>query len=303
MSAGMMPAMKVLNVIGAGRVARTLASLWRARGVFAIRDVLDRTPEGGLAAVAFIGDGRAVDSLDAMRASDVWMIATPDREIVSMAQKLAEATVLREGDVVFHCSGSIASTELATASAAGAHAASVHPLKTFADPHVAVRTFAGTYCAAEGDRPALAVLAPAFEAIGGRVCEIDPQFKTIYHAASVVVCNYFTALLETGLRCYAKAGLDRETAARMMEPLVRETLDNVLRLGTARALTGPIARGDDAVVKRHLGALDAWDARVAAIYRELGLVALDLAREQGEADRVALKRLKRLLTPAGGGAL
>ena len=55
----------------------------------------------------------------------------------------------------------------------------------------------------------------------------------------------------------------------MMEPLVRETLENVLALGTARALTGPIARGDDAVVKRHLEALSAWDARIAAIYREL----------------------------------
>jgi predicted short-subunit dehydrogenase-like oxidoreductase (DUF2520 family) len=251
--------------------------------------------------VAFIGEGRVVDTLDAMRASDVWLIATPDREIVRMAQALATAGILRNGDVVFHCSGSIASTELSRATAAGAHVASVHPLKTFADASEAVRTFAGTYCAAEGDTAALDVLAPAFERIGGRVCAIDPRFKTIYHAASVIVCNYLTALLETGLRCYEEAGLERETAARMMEPLVRETLDNVLELGTARALTGPIARGDDAVVKRHLAALDAWDGRVAAIYRELGMVALELARGQGEADRTALERLEVLLKPGAGG--
>ena len=292
--------MKTLNVIGAGRVARTLASLWSGRGAFAVQDVVAASAHSARSAVAFMRAGAASTAIDRMRAADVWMIATPDREIVNAANALARLGLLRGGDVVFHCSGSIASLELGAAAAAGAHVASVHPLKTFADPHDAIRTFAGTYCAAEGDDAALAVLGPAFEQIGGRICRIDSQSKTVYHAASVIVCNYLTALLETGLRCYGKAGLERETATRMMEPLVRETLENVLTLGTARALTGPIARGDDPVVKRHLDALGAWDARIAAIYRELGVVALDLAREQGEADEAALRRLAALLEKRGG---
>jgi predicted short-subunit dehydrogenase-like oxidoreductase (DUF2520 family) len=86
----------------------------------------------------------------------------------------------------------------------------------------------------------------------------------------------------------------------MIEPIVRETLENVLELGTARALTGPIARGDHAVVASHLYALDAWDARIASIYRELGLIALDLARERGEADGAALDRIGALLREADG---
>ena len=52
--------------------------------------------------------------------------------------------------------------------------------------------------------------------------DIEPQSKTIYHAASVFVCNYLTALLEIGARCYEKSGLDRGTAMQVMEPLVRE---------------------------------------------------------------------------------
>ena len=81
----------------------------------------------------------------------------------------------------------------------------------------------------------------------------------------------------------------------MMEPLVRETLDNVFSIGPARALTGPIARGDDEVVKRHLAALDAWNERIAAIYRDLGSVALALARERNEAGPDALLRIEVLL--------
>jgi predicted short-subunit dehydrogenase-like oxidoreductase (DUF2520 family) len=281
-------------VIGAGRVGRTLAALWRQKQVFTVQDVLDGTPEGAQAAVAFIAEGCAVERITAMRAADVWMIATPDGMIAATAQALAAAGLVRSRDIVFHCSGSIASTEISGA-LPGARAASIHPLKSFADAAAGVLTFGGTWCAAEGDDAALAVLVPAFESIGGRVAPFDPQFKTVYHAASVVVCNYLTALLETGLKCYEKAGLPRETATAMMEPLVRETLENVLRLGTQAALTGPIARGDDAVVAKHLLAIDGWDARIGALYRELGAVALELSRSRGEADPDALRRIEALL--------
>jgi len=134
------------------------------------------------------------------------------------------------------------------------------------------------------------------ERIGAIVSNIDPGFKTIYHAASVIVCNYLTALLETGVRCYEKAGFTREDALRMIEPLVRETLDNAFKLGTVQALTGPIARGDHAVVARQVEALGAWEPRIAAIYKDLGAVAVDLARAQGEADAGALAAIERVLT-------
>jgi predicted short-subunit dehydrogenase-like oxidoreductase (DUF2520 family) len=111
----------------------------------------------------------------------------------------------------------------------------------------------------------------------------------------VIVCNYLTALMEAGLRCYAAAGVPRGVAATMMEPIVRETLDNVFQLGTADALTGPIARGDHPVVARHLQALAAGEPVLHALYRNLGAVALDLARARGEADPDALARIERLL--------
>ncbi|MGZ8268186.1 MAG: Rossmann-like and DUF2520 domain-containing protein [Burkholderiales bacterium] len=287
--------MKTLNVIGAGRVGRTLASLWEEKHTFAVQDVLDGSEKGARSAVAFIGDGTPVMAIAEMRPGDIWMITTPDRQIVATAEALASCGRLRADDVVFHCSGSMSSADLAAVAAAGALVASVHPLKTFAEPRDAVRTFTGTHCAAEGDRAALEVLQPAFERIGGNVSLIDAQAKIIYHAASVIVCNYLNALVETGLRCYEKAGLARENASGMIEPILRETLDNVIRLGPAHALTGPIARGDAPVVARHLEALESCDPRVAEIYRGLGNVAVELARARGDAQPEALDRIETLL--------
>lgn len=288
--------MKSLNIVGAGRVGRTLASLWEEKHTFAVQDVLDGTEPGARSAVAFIGDGMAVAAIDKLRHADIWMITTPDRQIRTTAGRVAAAGLLRAGDVVFHCSGSMSSADLDAASSAGALVASVHPLKTFAEPRDAVRTFAGTHCAAEGDDGALQILRPAFERIGGNVSLIDARSKVVYHAASVIVCNYLAALIETGLRCYEKAGIPRDTASAMTQPILRETLDNVIQLGPAHALTGPIARGDAAVVARHLQALDAWDTTVAQIYRQLGRAAVGLARARGEADAEALDAIEALLS-------
>ena len=292
--------MKTLNIIGAGRAGRTLTALWFQRKVFAIQHVLNRTPASTRDAVAFIGAGRPAAALTAMQAAGVWLLATPDGEIVSAAASLAGNGLLRAGDVVFHCSGAMSASDLRTVVPRGVLVASVHPLKSFADPAEALRTFTGTYCSAEGDAAALAVLKPAFEQIGARVAVIDAQFKTVYHAASVMVCNYLTALMEAGLQCYEKAGLPRNTATAMMAPLVRETLDNVLRLGTVNALTGPIARGDHAVVARQLQALRQFNPQLAEIYRVLGVTAVQLSRAQGGASAESLTILEDELKGALG---
>jgi predicted short-subunit dehydrogenase-like oxidoreductase (DUF2520 family) len=64
---------------------------------------------------------------------------------------------------------------------------------------------------------------------------------------------------------------------------LRGTVANLER-GPAAALTGPIRRGDVATVRRHLAALAPEEQ---SLYRELGRVALRLAREAGLADEAA----------------
>ncbi len=284
-----------LNIIGPGRVGRTLGVLLQRANLCAMQDVLSAEVATAETAVAFIGAGHAVRKLSDLRTADVWLLTPPDAAIATVATALAATGRVRQNDIVFHCSGSQPSSLLAPLAATGAHIASVHPLKSFADPAAAIKSFAGTYCAAEGDAAALAVLTPWFEQLGAKVTVIDPAGKTLYHAASVLVCNDLTALMEAGLRAYAGAGLDRATAQAMMEPLVRETLDNIFALGTTRALTGPVARGDADVLTRQLAALKQLDPRIAEAYRALNQIAVELAKAQGGASAVALQAVTQAL--------
>lgn len=296
--------MDAVSFIGCGAVGQVIGRLFREKGVFEIRDILNRSPESSRAAAAFIGAGRPVADLASMGPADLFIVAASDDSISGCAHALAGSGLVRKGTVVCHLSGALSSEVLAPAREAGALVASVHPVKSFADRALSASGFAGTWCGIEGDEAAVAVLTDAFLAIGARTFGVDTRFKTIYHAGSVLVCNYLTSLLEAGTLAYEKGGLPRETALQVMEPLVRGTVDNIFRAGTERALTGPIARGDAAVVSRQVAALQEWNPDVAEVYAALGRIAVDLSRRRGTASAADLALIRAvldgLLRPEGG---
>lgn len=292
--------MKTLSIVGAGHVGKALGQLWTGAGMFRIQGILNRSPESAEAAAEFIGAGEPARDYAGLRRADIYLVATSDDAIRPCAEALARAGHLRPGAIVFHCSGALSSAELAVAP--GIAVASVHPVKSFADPQAAAAGFAGTHCGVEGGGTALAVLVPAFERIGARCFAIDPARKIFYHAGSVFAANYLVSLLEAALRVYGQAGIDRATALGVIEPMVRGALDNVFNRGPAAALTGPVARGDAATVERQRQALLAWDRDMGELYSRLGAVAVELAREQGKARPADLDALAALLgrEPRGG---
>jgi predicted short-subunit dehydrogenase-like oxidoreductase (DUF2520 family) len=258
--------------------------MWARDGVFEIRDVLTRSRDSAAAAVKFIGAGHAVSRLEEMRGAEVWMIATRDDAIVPSCATLAASGKVTPDDIVFHVSGATPSSDLKPVKDRGALVASVHPIKTFTDAEQAVQTFPGTFCSAEGDPGALEVLRPAFESIGAKVFDIAPEMKPIYHAGGVFACNYLAALIEAALRAHEKAGIPRAASLSALEPLVRETVDAIFEQGPAKALTGPIARGDAVTVKRQLARVREWDVNMGELYRGLGLLAVALAETAGKLD-------------------
>lgn len=275
--------MATLNLVGAGHVGRALGRLFAAGGAFTVQDVLTRNEASAREAVDFIGAGRACASLAQMRPADVWMLAVGDDAIVPACAALANSGQLA-GAVVFHCSGAKASGELQAASAAGAHVASVHPIRSFADPQAVAADFAGTFCGIEGDAQALALLEPAFMAIGARLVRIDPAAKTVYHAAAVFASNYLVTVVDAALRAYEAAGVPASVARELARPLATEALANVFRLGPEAALSGPVARRDFATVARQQDAVTRWDAATGRLYEALVPPTAELARrKRGEA--------------------
>jgi predicted short-subunit dehydrogenase-like oxidoreductase (DUF2520 family) len=195
--------------------------------------------------------------------ADLVLLAVPDAEIAAAAAAIAP------GRLVGHISGA---TTLATL--APHEAFSLHPLMTVTGAQAT--PFGGATAAVAGSTARALETAKALAAhLGLRVVEVADEDRAAYHAAASIASNFLVTLEGAAERLAATAGVDREA----LVPLVRATLENWAALGPERALTGPIARGDDATVARQRDAiaqrcpelLPAWDA-LADLTRRLTTV-------------------------------
>ncbi len=261
-----------LNIIGAGKVGRVLGRQFHQHQVFTVQDVLSRTSASAEAACQFIGAGRPVQDIGALRAADIVMVSVPDDQIQSCGHALRLLDWVGPDAIVFHCSGALGSDVLGLQQGA----ASVHPVRSFADPGAVDQQFAGTICTLEGDTHATQILDQALQAIAARVVPIRRDNKTLYHAGAVFAANYLVTLLDAALQTMQAAGINAEMAAAMLQPLAQGALENTFRLGAKQALTGPIARGDLQTVARHEAALQNWDQDKAALYRAMGKATRDM---------------------------
>jgi len=292
-----------LNLIGAGRVGQTLARLWTQAGVFAVQDVLTRSPASAQTACDFVGAGVPVAHLDAMRPADVWLIATTDAQIAASAAALAAqaaqwpalapasrthqiglatarptaAQAAAPFPIAFHCSGALGADQLAPLAALGWHTASAHPILSFATPQAACAQFPGTPCALEGHPAAHALLQDAFSAIGAQCFEVRSQDKLLYHAAAVFATNFLPVLQSVAEDAWRATGVPETLLPHLRASLLNNAVANITRLGPQGALTGPAARGDIAAIARQAQAVGAWDEKAGDAYQALSALALRLA--------------------------
>lgn len=267
-----------LNLVGAGRLGRTLGRLWQEAGILQVQDVLTTTMASAQNAVAFIGAGRPVAAVAQLRPAAFCLLAVPERFIAACAQELA--TLGLPPATVFHASGSLSATELAPLQAAGWRIASAHPIMSFADPAAALQQFSGTVCALEGQPEAVNDLRPLFQAIGARCFDLSSDHKLLYHAAAVWATNFMPVLQAQAEALWQRSGLPAELLPALRERLLRNAVDNLLALGPAGALTGPAARGDSALVARQGQAVRALNADAGDAYAALSAMAARLARDR-----------------------
>lgn len=254
--------MITLNIIGCGKVGQTLARLWSDSKIFKIQDILTRSVKSAEKAINFIGDGKVVQQYSQLRQADIIWLATSDEAIAPCCEALIKADKIKSTTILFHSSGTLSSDILAVS---GAKVASAHPLMSFADPALSLSRFNNIYSCLEGDSEAVEVLKKAFP----KHFTISSDKKILYHAASVMASNYLVTLVEAALQTYQQAGIERAMAEKLIEPLIKGAVENIIQLGTKKALTGPIARKEYSIVDKHYKALTQTDPSIAALYQPM----------------------------------
>ena len=215
-----------LVLIGRGRVGSSLARAAEAAGIEVRAAGHDEIPTSCAGAAAVL-------------------LCVPDAAITAAAADVPEGPAF-----VGHVSGAGTLNLLAEPAAKGARAFSLHPLQTFADGETSVD---GTPAAIAGsDARALGFARELAEALGMRPFEVAEEDRSAYHAAAAIASNLLIALEESAAELLEKLGAG--DARELLAPLVLRTAANWAELGP-RALTGPIARGDQITIDGHRAAL------------------------------------------------
>ncbi len=246
-----------MNIIGTGKVAKTIAHLFVKQQLVKIAGVYNRTEQHAVDAIGFIGEGQYYQHIADLPHAEMTMITTSDDVISSICHSLFNNQSLQQNDIIFHCSGSLSSDCLLALKEKGCLIASVHPMRSFQQSSRSVEEYPGTFCALEGDEGALRVLWQIFAEIGSIMHVIQKDKKAMYHAAAVFASNYLVTLAQHAFLCLNEAGVQGETARSLIHSLMHGTISNIEKVSQPRdALTGPVQRGDTAVINLHLAAFN-----------------------------------------------
>lgn len=251
-------------IVGAGRVGCSIGRALLARGHRVVA-VSVANQDSARRVLDVLGHVAIVEPQDAPLEATVVVIAVPDDALAGTAADVASG--LREGAVVVHTSGIHGTDVLAPC---GENVAAIHPAQTIPEPTTELE---GVYFGVTAPEQLKEWAAWFVGELGGIPVEVPEEQRVLYHAALSMASNFTVALAADA------ADLLQNRAA--LEPLLRQTIENVIRLGGDAALTGPVVRGDAGTVRAHIAALSADAPHLLESYVGNARRALDRAVKAG----------------------
>lgn len=170
-------------------------------------------------------------------AGELILLCVPDSHIAEVAQ------LVPQGPVVAHLAGSRGLEVLAPHQRVGY----LHPLAALVSPEIGAQRLLGAHYSVAGDPLVFELV----ESLGGIPVTIPDHLRANYHAAAAVAANHTVAFLAHLEELASEAGLQLDDYL----PLVRNAIEDVVRDGVARSLTGPASRGDLQTIDAHLEAI------------------------------------------------
>lgn len=249
--------MRNFSVIGAGNVGANLIGSLEKKG-YTLRYIFKKSRYDYYA--PFV----TTDISAVIKEADFVVIGTQESRI-SEAVAHAAASAKVSGKIFFHTSNSLTSDQLQPLREKGAFVASFSPLQTFPRFDANIDVYKGIYCLGEGDEPAMILIRELARDLEAHLLEIPKQNKIFLHIAGVCASNFLIGVLKLAERQIKKTG---DMDIDILMPLIKQTIKNVERKGVEASLTGPVKRGETAIVQKHLSVLENQEAELYKLLSE-----------------------------------
>lgn len=243
-----------ISLIGAGRVATQLG-ISLVKKHFTIDQIYSRNLRSAQE-LAVLTHAKPIDNIAKLNtASDLYIIMVVDDAIAEIASKLS-----LQGKIVVHTSGSVAMNALNKAST---KYGVFYPLQTFAKNKTI--DFSNIPICIEGSDPEVeSQLTSLAGEISNDVRKINSEQRILIHIAAVFANNFTNFMYLMGEEVLSKAGVSFD----ILLPLINETVKKTEYSLPHNAQTGPAARGDKAVIEKHLSMLK-YQPEKYEIYKQI----------------------------------
>ncbi len=279
------------GIIGAGKVGCSLGKYFVLHGL-SLSGFFDADKEAARTAAEFAETNVEEKLEDLVLKSDVLFLTVPDGRITEVWNQMRELPL--KGKYICHCSGALSAREAFPGiEDSGAFGYSVHPLFAVSDRFHSYKELSNAYFTIEGEEEHQEAIRKLFQSFGNPVRQICAEDKVKYHCAAAICSNQVIALIQESLDLMVHCGFDEHSALEALQPLICGNVQRVLEKGPVESLTGPVERGDEKTIQKHLCCLGKKERR---LYRLLSEKLVEVARRKNP-DR-SYERLENCLQEA-----
>ncbi len=186
------------------------------------------------------------------------LLCVPDRSIEEVAESFSiKYHDKLKGKTIVHFSGAHGRKLLDFVENYGAKPVAAHPYQTFF--YYTDSVFRDVPWGVDADETGFKPISEFIALSGGKAINIShftPGQRALYHASAVAASNFLTAVTALGAELAINIGISPDD---FLSKIIMTSAENTIRnISEDRgpALTGPIARGDENTLGRHLKAME-----------------------------------------------
>jgi predicted short-subunit dehydrogenase-like oxidoreductase (DUF2520 family) len=243
-----------IAIIGAGRIAYSLISALLRNG-YIVDAIISRKINSAKALAEKFGIKKYFDDINFISKSvNVFFLTVPDSEIKKTAVQLSKLKLNFSLAFFIHFSGAEDISVLVPLKLKGGKTGSLHLMQTF--PSKKIVKIKNVNSAIETNDDSvykfLLQLCRDLQLIQFR---IDSKDKAYYHLAGVFASNFLAGNIFNAQRLLSLNNIDEQKYFNILSSTIHSTLQNIKTVGPAKALSGPVDRGDIKTIRKHISSL------------------------------------------------
>ncbi len=250
-----------IAVVGAGKIAYSLVYALTKNG-YRIKLIISnnlKSAENLAKKYSIKNYSNNLSDLDSK--AKVVLLSVPDNQIKITADKIARLQINIRDSLFIHLSGAEDISKLKALEKKGAFIASFHIMQTF--PTKRNVKVENCYAAIETENKyAEKFLYDLSAKLKLKPFKLNSAEKARYHLAGVFVSNFLSGNIFNSEKIFdIKKNNNNYSNFDLLFPIIKSTLENINKLGSSKALSGPIERGDLSTIKKHISVLKHSDIK------------------------------------------